>query len=131
MRKTKPPVGWEHVKSCFPVPNILLDMDLPFHKIGVATLTCSLIDRNREAWRETLSLLDEDALRRVMARAAEKGVGIELNADDMRFFTEEEAELARRPYRAAKAAGSWMASSEMDFRFISMTAFFRPSLKRL
>ena len=29
MRKTKLPVGWEHVKNCFPVPNILLDMDLP------------------------------------------------------------------------------------------------------
>lgn len=85
--------------------NALLDMDLPFHKNGVAHLTCSLIDRNREAWREILRLLDEDALRRVMARAAERGVGIELNADDMRFFTEEEADLALRPYRAAKAAG--------------------------
>ena len=74
--------------------NALLDMDLPFHKIGVAHLTCSLIDRKREAWREILRLLDEDALRRVMARAAEKGVGIELNADDMRLFTEEEADLA-------------------------------------
>ena len=85
--------------------NALLDMDLPFHKIGVAHLTCSLIDRNREAWRETLRLLDEDALRRVMARAAEKGVGVELNADDMRLFTEEETDLALRPYRVAKAMG--------------------------
>ena len=28
MRRTKPPVGWEHVKNCFPVPNELLDFDL-------------------------------------------------------------------------------------------------------
>ena len=35
MRKTKPPVGWEHVKNCFPVPNILLDMDLPANAVAV------------------------------------------------------------------------------------------------
>ena len=35
MRKTKPPVGWEHVKNCFPVPNILLDMDLPASAVAV------------------------------------------------------------------------------------------------
>lgn len=35
MRKTKPPVGWEHVRNCFPVPNVLLDMDLPANAIAV------------------------------------------------------------------------------------------------
>ena len=35
MRKTKPPVGWEHVKNCFPVPNELLDFDLPGGSIAV------------------------------------------------------------------------------------------------
>ena len=35
MRKTKPPVGWEHVRNCFPVPNILLDMDLPASAVAV------------------------------------------------------------------------------------------------
>lgn len=35
MRKTKPPVGWEHVRNCFPVPNALLDMDLPANAIAV------------------------------------------------------------------------------------------------
>ncbi len=29
MRRTKPPVGWEKVRNCFPVPNELLDFDLP------------------------------------------------------------------------------------------------------
>ena len=27
MRRTKAPVGWEHVKDCFPVPNELLEFD--------------------------------------------------------------------------------------------------------
>ena len=35
MRKTKPPVGWEHVRNCFPVPNLLLDMNLPANAVAV------------------------------------------------------------------------------------------------
>lgn len=35
MRRTKPPVGWEHVRNCFPVPNVLLDMDLPANAVAV------------------------------------------------------------------------------------------------
>ena len=35
MRKTTPPVGWEHVRNCFPVPNILLDMNLPANAVAV------------------------------------------------------------------------------------------------
>ena len=35
MRKAKPPVGWEHVRNCFPVPNVLLDMDLPANAVAV------------------------------------------------------------------------------------------------
>ena len=35
MRRTKPPVGWEHVKNCFPVPNELLEFGLPGGAIAV------------------------------------------------------------------------------------------------
>lgn len=35
MRRTKPPVGWERAKNCFPVPNELLDFDLPAGAIAV------------------------------------------------------------------------------------------------
>ena len=35
MRRKKPPVGWEHVKNCFPVPNELLEFDLPGGAISV------------------------------------------------------------------------------------------------
>ena len=35
MRRTKPPVGWEHVKNCFPVPNELLEFDLPAGAVAV------------------------------------------------------------------------------------------------
>ncbi len=45
MRKTKPPVGWEHVKNCFPVPNILLDMDLPASAVAVYLYLLRSADR--------------------------------------------------------------------------------------
>ena len=35
MRRTKPPVGWERAKNCFPVPNGLLDFDLPAGAVAV------------------------------------------------------------------------------------------------
>ena len=35
MRRTKPPIGLEHAKDCFPVPNKLLDFDLPACAVAV------------------------------------------------------------------------------------------------
>lgn len=84
--------------------NALLDMDLPFHKIGIAHLTCGLIDSSREKFLETIDSLDSSALKTVFARAAEKGVGIELNSDDMNFKDNEKTTVLR-PYQIAKETG--------------------------
>ena len=35
VKRTKPPVGWERAKNCFPVPNELLDFDLPAGAVAV------------------------------------------------------------------------------------------------
>ena len=48
MRKTKPPFGWEHVKNCFPVPNILLDMDLPASAVAVYLYLLRSADRKTD-----------------------------------------------------------------------------------
>ena len=48
MRKTKPPVGWEHVKNCFPVPNILLDMYLPASAVAVYLYLLRSADRKTD-----------------------------------------------------------------------------------
>lgn len=45
MRKTRPPVGWEHVKNCFPVPNELLDFGLPAGAIAVYVYLLRHADR--------------------------------------------------------------------------------------
>ena len=48
MRKTKPPVVWERVKNCFPVPNILLDMDLPASAVAVYLYLLRSADRKTD-----------------------------------------------------------------------------------
>ena len=82
----------------------VLDMDLPFHKVGIAHLTCVLIAPEREKYLDVLRALPEDEMKRVFTKAAQRGVGIELNADDI-CFTDEEADVVLKPYKIAKACG--------------------------
>ncbi|MBR6552918.1 MAG: hypothetical protein IKT89_08795, partial [Clostridia bacterium] len=82
----------------------VLGMDLPFHKIGIAHLTCGLIAPNREEYLEVIELIDTDEMKRVFKKAAKLGVGIELNSADMKF-NEKEADIILRPYRIAKECG--------------------------
>ena len=80
----------------------VLDMDLPFHKVGIAHLTCSLL--YREHYLEVLKTIPESEYRRLFAKAAEKGVGIELNFPSLNM-DDETAEITLRPYRIAKEEG--------------------------
>lgn len=82
----------------------VLDMDLPFHKVGIAHLTCSLIANERDTFLETLKLIDSNELRRLFQKASKVGIGIELNAGDMNF-SGQEREIILRPYRIAKSCG--------------------------
>ena len=78
--------------------------DLPFKKMGLAHLTCGLIAPNREDYLRVLELLPTDKMTELFKKAAEVGVGIELNASDM-DFKPEEAETVLKMYRIAKAQG--------------------------
>lgn len=82
----------------------LLDKDLPFAKIGIAHLTCGLLDKDREKYLRLLSALSESDLTAVFCKAAKRGCGIELNADDMKF-SDSEADTVLRMYRIAKECG--------------------------
>ncbi len=84
--------------------NKVLEMDLPFHKIGIAHLTCGLIDSSRENFLKTIDGISEQELEDVFLKAAEKGVGIELNSDDM-SFKDSETDTVLRIYRTAKNVG--------------------------
>ena len=83
----------------------VLDMPLPFGKIGIAHLACPLICRtSREMYLETLRRIPEADLQHLFLKAAACGCGIELNQSDM-SFAEEEADTVLRMFRIAKACG--------------------------
>lgn len=83
----------------------LLDMDLPFSKVGIAHLTCNLIAKGH--WQDHLQVLDaipDATFERLFKRVAKKGAGVELN---MPIFAYAPEDLPRvlRPYRIAKQCG--------------------------
>lgn len=80
----------------------LLKMELPWHKIGIAHLTCGHILKNQTA--KVISLLSDKSLYYVFKRCADKGVGIELNMKTL-FMSQEEKEILLRPYYIAKDCG--------------------------
>jgi len=80
----------------------LLQKDLPFHKIGVAHLSCSLMNKtSREAYLHTLDLIPSCEMERLFTKAAQLGCGIEINTE----FSETEADRVLRMYRIAKGCG--------------------------
>lgn len=82
--------------------NGVLDMDLPFHKVGIAHMTCELM--YKEHYLEVLACLTEKDYTPIFRKAAEKGVGIELNFPAY-TVTDETKDLILLPYRIAKAEG--------------------------
>ncbi len=83
----------------------LLDADLPFEKVGIAHLSCSLMaPAAREDHLTVLDMVSDEDYTRLFTRAAKVGMGIELNIP---IFSYSEEELPRilRTYRIARACG--------------------------
>ncbi len=80
----------------------VLDMDLPFHKIGIAHLTCGLMHRGHHI--EVLNAIPVEEYHRLFANAAKIGVGIELNFNSFEF-TGDDLDTMLLPYRIAKEEG--------------------------
>ena len=83
----------------------LLSMALPFGKIGIAHLSCNLLNpKSREEALKTLDLIPNYEMERLFSKAASLGVGIELNKYDM-MFEDSEADTILRPFKIAKHMG--------------------------
>lgn len=83
----------------------ILESDLPFEKVGIAHLTCSLMaNMYRQAHLEVLRLLPDAELERLFLGAKEKGCGIEINFALDRY-NDGEKETVLHPYRIAKDCG--------------------------
>ena len=81
---------------------ILLSMDLPFHKMGIAHLTCGHIMKGRS--HEVIRLLRDEDLYEIFQACSKKGVGIELNVKTL-DMTDEVRQVLMHPYHIAKDCG--------------------------
>ena len=80
----------------------LLDLDLPFAKMGLAHFTCGLLDRNCEGSRDDIiNAIGDDAFEKFFVRLAASGMGLELNLP----LEDCTNEAVLRPYRIARACG--------------------------
>jgi len=82
----------------------LLNMDLPFSKIGIAHLACVNIAPERAMYLDVLNLLPEKKLADLFGTVQRLGAGIEINSSDMNF-KDEEADTVLRIFRIAKKMG--------------------------
>ena len=83
----------------------LLNMDLPFHKVGIAHLSSTLMERTSpEAHAHLLDLIDGDDMERLFRKAAQLGVGIELNSSSVNPAPAQQ-ESVLRMFRIAKRCG--------------------------
>ena len=83
----------------------LLNMDLPFHKMGLAHITCNLVGPTREEYLEVLKLIPENEIERLFKKSAQVGMGIELNTSALNFASAEEAPIVLKFYKIAKQCG--------------------------
>lgn len=83
----------------------VLNMDLPFHKIGIAHLACHLMEKtSRENFIKLLDTIKTEDMERLFKKAARLGCGIEINESDMNF-SDFEADSVLRMFRIAKKCG--------------------------
>lgn len=80
----------------------LLKKNLPWHKTGIAHLTCGHIFKERTA--EVIQLIPNEKLYELFSDCSQKGLGIELNMKTLTLSQEEKAILLR-PYFIAKDCG--------------------------
>lgn len=89
----------------------LLNMNLPFHKMGIAHLTTALVvppeetqEKRQQSLIKCLDLISDEEFRQLFLRASKQGLGIELNLDPYGY---DDVQLDRilRPYRIAKECG--------------------------
>ena len=80
----------------------LLDMKLPFYKMGLAHFTCALMARGCEGSRDDiLNVITDAEYAELFARVAKSSMGVELNVN----LADPQSADTMRPYRIAKEQG--------------------------
>ena len=81
----------------------VLDMNLPFNRVGIAHLTCNCL-APKPHYLDVLQMIPDSEMIALFEKASKVGAGIELNFEDMKF-SDDEADIVLRPYRIAKKCG--------------------------
>jgi histidinol phosphatase-like PHP family hydrolase len=83
----------------------LLQRNLPFRKMGLAHLSCTLMDKSAyDGAIRILQQITDEEFEKLFSLAAEKGLGIEINENPLRYDRSEWSKLFR-PYKIAKSCG--------------------------
>ena len=85
----------------------LLERDYPFHKMGLAHMTCALAAGYENQWENHIRLfsgISDRVYEDLFKKAAAVGIGIELNTP-INDYKERELDAILRPYRIAKDCG--------------------------
>ena len=82
----------------------VLSLDAPFHKIGLAHPICAFIGMTKETTYQTVEKIPEAEMIRLFKEAARLGIGIEINASDMKW-AQKKPEILMKPFTAAKECG--------------------------
>ncbi len=80
-----------------------LNADLPFHKVGLAHITCSLIHKEDDGYLKVLDGVSDRCFETLFKGCADRGCGVELN-----FAIPEDPKALKtvlRPYKIAKEMG--------------------------
>ena len=93
----------------------VLNMNLPFHKIGIAHLASGTIAKRADLL-QILQLIPATKMQELFSKAAKLGVGIELNSKDM-SFNDSEKDIILKPFRIAKACGCKFYCGSDSHRF--------------
>jgi histidinol phosphatase-like PHP family hydrolase len=91
----------------------VFDADIPYHKVGLSHPVGSSIGPNHDLYCKVLDAIPDEEYRRIYGKAAELGIGLEINLASMRNHTIPEMPQHTplrqpsvfRPYRIAKDVG--------------------------
>lgn len=86
----------------------LLQLDLPFHKVGLAHITWDGLAGYTPNWKDHIDIINyisDDRWKLLFSESSEKGMGIEINVDVEDYKSDDEREAMLRPYRIAKECG--------------------------
>lgn len=82
-----------------------LNADLPFEKVGLAHITCSLIHRENDGFLKVLDGVSDSTFERLFKGCAECGCGVELNMSVNFLNRTDIRQKILRPYEIAKKQG--------------------------